>query len=135
MKSRIQFLKAMFYLPVFVALLRLVVTLIVLIWNPLGMSFRFLQLVPALVIGVSVFCYAKLYMEPVPIISLIVPSILQFLFILVFKRTLELAPFLPLFLLDVVFLVVMALKLSFFPFEIDGDEEPEDEYEDLVVED
>lgn len=134
MKSKVTLLKSMYYMPAVVGSLRCVITLVILIWNPQHMSFRLLQVFPLLVLLFTLFSYMKLYSDGDPVVSLLLPTIVQFLAILLFKRTLEIVPFIVPLLLDVIFLVVKGIKAEAFPFEIEGDEENEDDFHDLESE-
>lgn len=134
MKSKVTLLKAMYYMPVVIGCLRCVITLVILIWNPQQMSLRFLQVLPLLVLMFTLFSYLKLYSDGDPVVSLLLPSIAQFLIILVFKRTLEIVPFVVPLLLDAMFLVAKGIKAEAFPFEVEGEEEHEDDFNDLEIE-
>lgn len=133
MKSRVKFLKAVFYAPAFVALLRILLTLFVIIWNPMNMPLRFIQIFPMCVLICSVFVYMKLYSDGDPVISLMVPTIAHILIIFAFQRELVIIPFVPILLLDAIYLVLKGIKASAFPFEVEGEENAVDEYDDLEV--
>lgn len=122
MSSKTAILKTMFWAPLVVALFRVVITLIILIWNPQAMSFRFIQLIPLAVILGTSFFYFKLYSDGDPVISLALPTIIHFVLILVFKRTLEVIPFVVPVILDILYLVVKGIKGSMYPFEFEGDD-------------
>lgn len=133
MKSRIFRLKVFFYAPVVIALLRCLVTFIIFVMNPQNMSLRFLQIIPVGVLLFSLFTYLKLYSDGDPVISLLLPTILHFIVILVFKRSVEIIPFLVPLFFDGAYLVVKGIKASLYPFEIEGEEEEEDDFQDLEV--
>ena len=133
MKSHIKFLKAVFYAPALVALFRVLLTLLVIIWNPMGMPLRLIQLFPLAVLVCSVFAYLKLYSDGDPVISLMVPTIAHILIILAFRKELVIVPFIPTLALDMIYLVLKGIKAAAFPFEIEGEEEDVDEYDDLAV--
>lgn len=116
-------LQIAFYVPGVLMALRVILTLWVLIINPLGMPMRFFQLIPLGAILVSAFTYFKLYRDSVPVISLILPSIIHFIMIYAFKRVLVIWPFGILLPVDIIFLVVKSLKSSMYPFDMDTNEE------------
>ena len=122
-----------FYAPGVIAAIRLAVTLLVFIANPARMPLRFLQVIPLCILGVSVFTYFKLYSDGDPVISLMVPTIMHILIIFVFKKQFVIVPFALLLVLDVGYLVVKGLKASMYPFEIEGDEDGTDNFDDLEV--
>lgn len=133
MHERVKRLKFVFYLPAVLGVLRLLATAVILFANPFGMHLRALQIIPALVIVGSLFMYLKLFSDNVPVVSLLVPSIAQFLLILAFRRVVELVPFILPLILDILFIVGKTFKASAFPFEFEGDEEEEDLLEDEPV--
>lgn len=135
MKSRIKLLKTMFYLPVAIAAVRCLLTLVILVGNPQNMSFRFFQIFPLGILLFSMFTYMKLYSDGDPVITLMLPTIIQFLAIFIFKRKLEIVPFILPLMLDIIFLVVKGIKATSFPFEIEGEDSLEDDFQDLELED
>lgn len=126
MKSKLQTLRMMFYAPLIAGAFRVLVTVVILIWNPQNMSFRFFQVLPMLVVLVYSFMYFKLYNDGDPVITLMLPTIVHFLAILLFKRQLEIIPFIIPVLFDIVYLTVKGVKGSMFPFEFEGDDELDD---------
>lgn len=118
-----------YYLPGVVVLARLLFTLWILIWNPMKMPLPYIQLIPVGVLVVSCFGHFKLYRDAVPVISLMAPTILHIVIIFVFMRVLVIVPFLPVLVLDVLYLVVKAVKANLFPFYLEGDDD--DEYLEL----
>lgn len=122
MSSKIALLRTMFWAPLVVALFRIVITVIIIVWNPQDMSFRYVQIIPALVLLVFSFMYFKLYHDGDPVISLLLPTILHFILILIFKRKVEIIPFIAPLAVDIVYLVVKGIKGSMFPFEFEGDD-------------
>lgn len=134
MKSKVFKLKVFFYAPVVIASLRIFLSIIILISNPFNMSLRAIQLIPTVVLVVSVFMYLKLYTDGDPVISLLLPTIVQFAVIFLFKRKIEILPlFIPLSL-DCAFLIMKGIKAALYPFEIEG-EEAEDDFQDFDSED
>lgn len=129
MSARTRKLWVAFYTPMVVIGIRILLTLIVLIWNPWHLSLPVLQLIPVIVLLVTLFMYTQFFTDGVPVVSLLVPSILHFLVILAFRRRVEIMPFIPLLVTDIMVLVVKGIKASYFPFEIEGDEE--DDFSDL----
>jgi len=116
-----------YYAPIGVGVLRIVTTIAVFIWNPQALPLRFIQIIPLLVLLVSLFSYMKLFTDNDPIVSLLLPTIAHFLVIFGFRRQVVLIPFIPLVVLDVVYLFVKGLKSTMYPFEIEGEEDYEDE--------
>ena len=121
MHERVKRLKAVFYLPVFLGVIRVVFTLVIAFVNPFGMPFRMVQIIPAAIIIGSLFMYLKLFSDNVPVVSLLVPSVAQFLIIFAFSREVVVLPFLPVLFLDLLFIVGKIFKASAFPFEFEGD--------------
>lgn len=72
MRTRIRMLQLAFYLPVAIAFLRLGLTLAILLANPQNMPLRGFQIIPAIVVAITMFFYLKLYTDSVPIITLLV---------------------------------------------------------------
>ena len=132
MKFRMN-LMVIFYVPVLVALLRILLTLSIFIWNTMEMPMRWLQIIPLGVLVCSVFLYLKLYSDGDPIISLLLPSIIHIVLASVFSSTIVILPFIPTLLIDAIYLIVKGVKASAFPFEIEGEDEGIDDYEDLEV--
>lgn len=118
-----------YYLPGIVALARVLFTLWILIWNPMKMPLPFIQLIPAGALIGSCFGHFKLYRDAVPVISLMASTFLHIIIIFVFMRVLVILPFLPVLILDVLYLVIKAVKANLFPFYLEGDED--DEYLEL----
>lgn len=133
MKSKVFRMRVFFLAPLLIAAARVLVTLIILILNPQGMSFRLLQFVPVIVLACSCFSYAKLFNDGDPIVTLMVPTIVHILLILVFKKTLELVPFIVPVILDIMFLTVKGIKASVLPFEFEGEEDEVEDFQDLEV--
>lgn len=134
MKNRRALLLTMYWLPIAIAAIRLILTVMVFIWNPMHLPLRFLQVIPLLVLGFSIFMYMKLYTDSDPIVTLIAPSIVHFLLIFAFRREIVLIPFAPLVFIDLVYLIVKGIKSTAFPFEVEGEEENMSELEELEEE-
>lgn len=122
MSSKIALLRTMFWAPLVIALFRILITIVILVWNPQDMSLRFIQIIPMLVLLIFSFMYFKLYHDGDPVISLLLPTILHFILILIFKRKVELIPFIAPFAIDILYLVVKGVKGTMFPFEFEGDD-------------
>ena len=137
MNNRVRLLKIMFWLPLVVTLVRVIATVVILVWNPFRMPMRLLQVVPMCVLLVYAFAYYKLYNDNDPVILLIVPTILHFLFAWVLKKKLFIVPFILPFALDIIYLVVKGVKGGMFPFEFEGDENVDalDAFDDKEIED
>ncbi len=131
MKNMRRKLLLAYYMPIAVGVLRVLTTMAVFVWNPQALPLRFIQVIPLIVLLVSLFSYMKLFTDNDPIVSLLLPTIVHFLVIFGFRRQVVLIPFLPLVVLDIVYLFVKGLKATMFPFEIEGEED----YEDDLLED
>lgn len=122
-----------YYLPGVVVLIRVFFTAWILIKNPMGLRLPFFQLIPLGVMLGSCFGHFKLYRDAVPVISLMVPTLLHAILIFVFLREVMILPFLPVFVPDILYLVVKAVKANLFPFYMEGDDEDElTDIEDLI---
>lgn len=130
MLNKRRFLYAIYWLPIGLAMLRVVVTMWFLIQNPLGLPLRFLQVIPMLSILIALFMYRKLFSDGVPVITVIAPTLLHAVLIYVFQKKIVLIPFIVLVLLDGIFLVAKGVKANMFPFDIEGEEE-EDDFSDM----
>lgn len=115
-----------YYAPGIIGLLRILLTIYYFIKNPLGMPLRYFQLIPCIAIGVALFSYYKLFTDGVPIITVIAPTMVHQVLIYIFSKRFVILPFIPIVLLDIIFLSVKGLKASMFPFDIDGDEDDMD---------
>ena len=114
-----------FYLPGIVVLIRLAFTIWVLWKNPMGLRLPYIQLIPLFVMMGSCFGHFKLYRDAVPVISLIVPTLLHAILIFVFLREVMILQFLPVFVPDLLYLVVKAVKANLFPFYMEGEDDDE----------
>ncbi len=133
MLSKRKLLLCMFYLPGVVCLLRLIFTLWTFVYNPLGLRLPYLQLIPLGVIGASCFGHFKLYRDSVPIVTLLVPTLLHAIIIFVFMKTLQIVPFLPMFIPDIGYMVLKSIKASMFPYYLEG--EDDEDFSDLLMSD
>ena len=111
---------ASYYAPGVVAGLRAIFTIWFLFWNPFNMELVIFQIVPLLVLIAFTFLYFKMYRDSVPIVSLLLPTLLQGVLIFIFKRTITLFPFVVVLTLDASYLACKGLKATFFPFVLDG---------------
>lgn len=123
MNSKVTLLRTMFYAPLCIALFRVLITVVILVWNPQDMPLRYIQLFPLMVVTVYSFLYFKLYNDGDPVITLMVPTILHFVLVWVLEKQIVWIPFLVPVLVDVLYLVVKGIKGSMFPFEFEGDDE------------
>ena len=122
-----------FYLPGVVALIRVGFTLWILIQNPMGLRFPYAILIPMFVMLGSCFGHFKLYRDAVPVISLVVPTLLHAIVIFVFLREIMILPFLPVFVPDILYLIVKAVKANLFPFYMEGEDDDElRDIEDII---
>lgn len=134
MNGRLWKLKLILYAPVVVAVVRILMTLVVLIVNPWAMSFRFIQVIPLGILVVYTFLYLKLYSDADPVVTLLLPSILHFFLIFVFKEQLQLSAFAPLLLVDCLYLFIKGVKGGAFPFVVEGEEDSSEELLNELVE-
>lgn len=114
-----------YYLPGVVVLIRLVFTLWILIGNPMGLRFPVLQLIPLGVLLGSCFGHFKMYRDAVPVVSLVGPTLLHAVLIFVFLRKVMILPFLPVFVPDIIYLIVKAVKANLYPFYLEGEDDNE----------
>ena len=119
-----------YYLPVIIALIRFIVTFVYFMWNPLNLSLRYLQVIVLLIYVAHIFMYLKLFDDGVPVISIIAPDLVHWIIIFVFMKEIQLLQIGILFAIDIIFLCTKGLKASYFPFDIDGDDE-EDLFDDI----
>lgn len=115
-----------YYLPLVLTVIRVIITFWFFVENPLQLGLRFIQGVPLLVYLFFTFTYYKLYHDGVPVITIVVPTILHGIVVFVFQRQLALVPLGVLFALDVLFLILRSIKSNLYPFDIDNDDEDED---------
>lgn len=117
---------AVYWLPGIIGGIRLLLTALVLVWNPQGMPLRFFQIIPVVALVVALFSYFKLYSDGVPVITLLAPTILHIILVYLFRRAIVIIPFIAVFAIDIVFLVCKSVKVSLYPFDIEG-KSPDDE--------
>lgn len=133
MFSKRRILLGSYYLPGVVVLIRVAFTVWILGWNPMGLRFPFLQLIPLGALLGSCFGHFKLYRDAVPVISLIVPTLVHAIIIFVFLREIMILPFLPVFVPDMLYLVVKAVKANLYPFYLEGEDDDElRDMEDII---
>ena len=123
---------AFYYLVGIVMLLAVCIRFTFLIWNPLGLWFRWLQIVPIVLYAVYAFMYFKLYSDSVPVITILSTTVVHGVLCYVFTKTVAWRPLLVLVSIDILYIVVASCKASWFPFVIDGEEEDEDTFDDLI---
>ena len=120
--------------PKAIGLIRILLTLVVFAFNPLGLPLCFMQTFPMLVIMVTLFAYGKLFSDMVPVITLLLPTIVHFAVIVLFMDKIVIAAFLPFILTDVAFLVTKGIKASYFPFAIEGEKDVLSEFQEVESE-
>lgn len=130
MFTKRKLLMFMYYLPGIVLIIRVIFTAWTFYNNPLGLRFPYAQLIPLGVMVGSCFGHFKLYRDAVPVVSLLVPTLLQAVLIAVFTKTIMIVPFLPVFIPDILYLVVKSIKASLFPFYTEG--EDDEDYSELL---
>lgn len=123
MFSKRKLLLFMYYLPGIVLIIRIIFTVWTLYSNPLGLRFPYAQLIPLGAMMCSCFGHFKLYRDTVPVVTLIVPTLLQGVLIAVFTKTIMIVPFLPVFIPDILYLIVKSVKASLFPFYMEGEDD------------
>ena len=134
MKKRILKLKIAFAFPGIISAIRILLTMFVLVYNPLDMPLRFIQVVPMFVVMWNLVSYYILYTDSTPVIPLLLPTIIHFVIILVMTKVVILVPFIPFLVVDFVYIIIKYIKSSMFPFEMEGDEDDNllDEFEEAV---
>lgn len=123
--SKEQVMRVFYYMPGVAALMRIGFTVWFIGWQPIPMPLPYVQVATIVVYLVLQFSYFRLYRDSVPVISVLVPTILHFVLILVFTRRVVLAPFFLLLVLDILFLSARGIKASMYPFYIEEDDEEE----------
>lgn len=134
MLSKRRKMRFVYLLPAFIAIIRVGITLWFLISNPLDLPLRFFQLIHLGIYAVSMFSFYRLYRDGVPILSLVAPTLVHAIVIFIFKKMIVIVPFAVLFTLDVVFLASKGIKANLYPFDIEGDSDDEDFFEDEELE-
>ena len=134
MLTKKRLLWMIFWAPGAVGARRIGLTVWFLVSNPLGMPLRFIQLVPLIALGVSLFMYYKLYQDGVPVISLIAPSLLHAVIIFVFQKIIVIPPFAVILILDIVYLALRGVKSNSYPFDIDEEQDELDAVMELLDE-
>lgn len=132
MGKRVLKLKAILYAPTAIALLRVIFTVWMLAYNPQGMTYRYAQLIPVIVLLCYTFMYHKLYSDGVPVISVLAPTMLHFLVVWVFTEHMEWIPFIAPIIMDIIYLFLKSFKASYCPFIIEGEEG--DKLDELIEE-
>lgn len=122
---------AVYFLPAIVAVIRLFVTIIFIVFISFALPLWFIQFIPLAVIGCSLFRMYRLYVDGIPMISLLVPTFVHGILCAAFFGE---VPFIPLgvfLLVDGLFLFAKGFKPTQIPFQIEGQEE-EDDFSDVV---
>lgn len=115
-----------YYSPGVLSLIRVVVTLW-LLFSTMVFPLRYIQFANIIVYLVFNFMYFKLYIDSVPVISIVLPTLLHITLMVVFIRRIVILPFFILLLLDILFLISRGIKGNLFPFDFDSDDS-EDEW-------
>ena len=89
----------------------------------MGMPYRFFQLVPTFAVAVYTYLYLKLFSDTVPVIPVLLPTILQFITAWVASGTMTWVPFVPVFIFDILYVFIKAVKANVYPFVIENEEE------------
>lgn len=121
-----------YYIVGFAIVLALCVRIIFIIFNPLGLWLRWFQIIPCLLYAAYAFMYFKLYMDTVPIISLLTTTLVHGVISYVFTKTVAWKALLVLVCVDVLYIGMCACKAAWFPFVTDKDDEEEDLFDDLI---
>ena len=129
MRSKILLLRTMFYLPIAISIARILLTIVIFVWNPQDMPLRFLQIIPMLVVASYCFLYLKLFNDSTPVISLLLPTIIHIALVSVFAGAVVIIPFILPICIDIIYIIVKGIKGSSFPFEVEG-ESDDDSFEE-----
>ena len=93
-----------------------VVTLIMLIFNPLKMSFSFLLFLQIIVIGYNLITYYNLYIDSVPIIPFFIIKVIILVIEYIFTKHVSVGAILILVLMDILVIISKMIKGFMFPF-------------------
>ena len=120
MKTRLRLMKLFWILPTICGIFRIMLTVICLFFNPFQMQFIAMQVIPLVILLSSLFSYLLLYRDTVPVITLLLPSIVQFILVLIFTRKVQILPYIVFCGLDFIYILIKSLKASLYPFEIEN---------------
>lgn len=109
-----------YYATGMLSLIRVLVTLWLLFY-PVIFPLRYIQFVNIVIYLVFNFMYFKLYIDSVPVISIVLPTLLHITLMVVFNGRIVILPFAILLLLDILFLISRGVKSNLFPFDFDSD--------------
>ena len=123
-----------FRLPMVAGAVRLLLTVIYLAYNPMQLPFRFIQIIPMVVLIINLFAYRKLFSDGDPVITLLLPTIIHFVLVVLLTKTVVIVPFVPLFAIDLVYLVVKGVKASRFPFVMEEEHDVLSEFSEAEME-
>ena len=130
MLSKQRRMRFVYFLPATFAVIRILLTVWFLVYNPLGLPLRFIQLILMGVYAGSLFSFYRLYRDGVPVLSLIAPTLVHAILIFIFKKEIVIVPFAVLFVVDIAFLASKGVKANLYPFDIEGDSDDEDFFDD-----
>lgn len=122
---------AVYLLPAIVGFIRLVVTVMLIAVGAQVIPLRWIQILPLIVVGCSLFRMYRLYVDGIPVISMLVPSIIHGILCAVFFKRVPWVQLGILVGIDVLFLFAKGFKPTQIPFQIEGQEE-EDDFTDIV---
>lgn len=122
---------AVYMLPAITAIFRLIITLMMFVLASDGFTLKYFQVIPLFIIAASCFRQYRLYMDGVPVISLLTPTIVQCILSAAFFKTVPVLQLAFIVLSDLCFLVAKAYKPTQVPFAIEGAEE-EPDFDDII---
>ena len=117
-------LRWVYHTPFLIGWFRVAMTILLIFWNFLHIPLVGMQLLSVCTYCVSIFQY-RMFKNDVPVISIILPLILHWALAGVLNKQVVIVGMIPLMVLDLLYLGVLMLKASKFPFVIDGEEDEE----------
>lgn len=110
----------LYFLPLVFALFRIILVFILFYAVP-NMHFKFLQFFTLIGVFVSCFAQYRLYIDGIPVVSVLVPTIVQSILSAIFYGEVLLLPTIVIFLFDIFFLFLKGVKQTVIPFTTDKD--------------
>ena len=120
MKNKIRMMKFVYRAPTILEVFRSVVTMVIFVWNPTSIPLRFLQIVPLLSILVYAFMYRFLFLDSVPLVAVVLPNLIHIALVSFLSESFIITPFIPIVVIDTIYIIVKVIKSTAFPFEIEG---------------
>lgn len=127
-------LLTLYYTPMGIAIIRIIMTIVVLTlpWQENEFRLKFIQIIPIVVLLSSCFRMYRLYVDAVPVVSLLLPTLLQFIISFILYKTVPIRQLIFLLIMDIFFLIAKVYKSGEIPFTMDGEEE--DDFSDIIDE-